>query len=325
MINNNNNTVSAKAEPNKPLRSNTDSSELKEEQLDFNENEPLIPINQQIHYVFTLNNYTENEIQKLIIWLDEKCKRYCFQEEIGEEKKTPHLQGYFQYKKKDYYKSLHKYMDRRISIRVSKDKTRNKLKAIKYCTDINKRAPGGRCWNQGCPKWRQMTLITPSFGWESDILLMCGFEPDDRSIYWYWSKEGNVGKTQFTKYLCVKHKACLLSGKRDNIYNGIVKYEEVHGELPELVVYDIPRSVDNCFISYEALEKIKDMCFYSGKYEGAQVCGPSPHVIVFSNREPDRHKMSIDRWKIFNIDPNPKINRFTGRERFKGDALKQQQ
>ena len=31
------------------------------------------------------------------------------------------------------------------------------------------------------------------------------------------------------------------------------------------------------------------------------VCGPSPHLIIFSNHEADWSKMSQDRWKVYEL------------------------
>jgi len=54
-------------------------------------------------------------------------------------------------------------------------------------------------------------------------------------------------------------------------------------------------------MSYTGMEEIKDMFFYSGKYEGGMVCGRNPHVMVFANEPPDYDKMSANRWKVTEI------------------------
>jgi len=61
---------------------------------------------------------------------------------------------------------------------------------------------------------------------------------------------------------------------------------------------NIPKCQDH--ISWGGIEQVKDMFFYSPKYEGGMVCGPSPHVMIFSNKEPSMEAMSQDRWKITN-------------------------
>ena len=51
-------------------------------------------------------------------------------------------------------------------------------------------------------------------------------------------------------------------------------------------------------ISYDGIEEIKDMMFYSGKYEGGMVVGKCPRFIVFANNPPIFEKMSADRWRV---------------------------
>ena len=116
-------------------------------------------------------------------------------------------------------------------------------------------------------------------------------------IYWYYETKGNVGKSTFCKYLCVKHKALILGGKASDMKYGIVKYMERHGDYPNLIVADIPRT-NRKFLSYQGLEEIKNACFFSGKYEADMVIGNNPHLIIFANFKPDKSKMSLDRWEI---------------------------
>lgn len=151
--------------------------------------------------------------------------------------------------------------------------------------------------------WRKpVKLIDPNYGWEKDILEIIKEEPDDRTIYWYWEPDGCAGKTQFCKYLIVKHNACLVHGKGNDVRNGVKNWAETNkGCTPELVIYPIPRCFGMEYLSYESLENIKDMCFYSGKYEGGTVVGNAPHLFVFANCEPDYEKMSGDRWKVIDI------------------------
>lgn len=82
---------------------------------------------------------------------------------------------------------------------------------------------------------------------------------------------------------------------------------EETGREPKVIVLDIPRNVPDDFISYTCIEELKNGLFLSGKYEsqiGAFV--DIPHIIVFSNREPDYDKMSRDRWRICRIGKKEK-------------------
>lgn len=138
--------------------------------------------------------------------------------------------------------------------------------------------------------------------WQVKILQIILEEPDDRTIHWIWSAAGNLGKTTFCKFLAIKHSACLLAGKGADVRNGALSWKKDKGTYPDVCVFPIPRSFNSDYLSYEAIENVKDALFYSGKYEGGTVADPCPHLFVFSNFAPDEEKMSSDRWKIWNID-----------------------
>lgn len=170
----------------------------------------------------------------------------------------------------------------------------------------------GRGWLDYCKKHedfvanfkvqRPMKLIDPDKWWQKEILATIQEEPDDRTVHWYWSSKGCIGKTQFQKYCIVKHDVIILGGKGADVRDGVVQYVKKNRETPDIVFFNITRSYDSQYLNYEGIENVKDMCFYSGKYEGGMVCGPSPHVVVFSNEPPDESKLSEDRWHIVNID-----------------------
>ena len=109
-----------------------------------------------------------------------------------------------------------------------------------------------------------------------------------------------VGKNAFTKYLCAKHDALVVSGKSGDAKYLIVKYQEKHGVYPEIIIFDIPRCNLN-YISWESMEKIKDGCFASTKYECDMVLMNAPHILCFANDEPDGN-LSQDRWRIGKIE-----------------------
>ncbi len=58
------------------------------------------------------------------------------------------------------------------------------------------------------------------------------------------------------------------------------------------------------YVSYQALEEIKDGIFFSGKYEGGMKIFNSPHVICFANFSPAEHKLSGDRWVVEEVSKN---------------------
>lgn len=251
----------------------------------------------------TVNNWTEEEWDQMdqIFETNEDIKCACMGKEVGEEG-TPHLQCYIEFKKRirPRESGIFKEFGTRIHWgdkfgKPCKKKMPTQV-GINYCSKDG----DFKCYR--CKPSRKLKLIDPTYEWEKTILEEIKEEPDDRTIHWIWSRKGAMGKTQFCKYLVAKHNACVLHGKGGDIRHGLAQWIEAHGEYPDVVVYPIPRCFNNEYLSYEGLENIKDMFFYSGKYEGGQVNGPPPHLYVFANCEPDWEKMSEDRWEVSNID-----------------------
>lgn len=89
-------------------------------------------------YCFTWNNYTTENIDTLTHTFSElSVKKYCFQEEIGEKNKIPHLQGVVQFNNPIYFNTL-KRIDEKIHWEICKD-----IKgSIKYCSKPATRRPG---------------------------------------------------------------------------------------------------------------------------------------------------------------------------------------
>ncbi len=247
-------------------------------------------ISPAIRWCFTLNNYTEQESSSLVLTIRDRCKKAIVAKEVGASG-TPHLQGYIEFKTKSRPKSV--FMFNRIHFEKAKG---NAQQNYDYCSKDN-----DIILLIGFPK--PVNLISPDYAWEQEILsIITSMKgPDERKIYWYWG-EGNVGKTSFCKYLIVRHKAIVIGGKGADMRNAIVDYNKTNGCCPELILINIPRSHDCDYLSYEGMENVKDMCFYSGKYEGGMVCGNPPHLFVFANEPPAEHKMSADRWVIRKIE-----------------------
>jgi len=245
------------------------------------------------HWIFTWNNYSEEDIEEIIGSSNSsKIQRFVFQEETGENG-TPHLQGYIQFTTKKRPFSVFK-------TRVPHwEKCKNIEKSIEYCQKEDTRT--GRQWFRGIMKPYKLEIRNWQ-QWQKDAKAILDAPIDDRTIHWFWDERGNVGKTVFCKWAYGHYnpKPIILSGKAADMKYQIVKYLDKTGILPTIILIDVPRAHTQ-FISYTGIEEVKNMFFCSGKYEGGQICGEPPHVIVMSNSPPDREKMSDDRWKLHNI------------------------
>lgn len=249
-------------------------------------------------WCFTLNNYTDSCIDLLTLKSDLYSKA-IIGKEVGESG-TPHLQGYIEFKTRRRPMETFKNAGD-LGKRIHWEKAKGSADAnYKYCSK-----DGDVVCCIGFPK----PLDNPMAGltwykWQEDILATIKTKPDSRTIHWLWDLKGGVGKTTFCKYLTIYHDAILLGGKAADVRNGIVQYKAKHnGCTPSIVLVNIPRSFKKKYVSYEAFENVKDMCFYSGKYEGDMVVGNCPHLIIFANQPPDYERMSADRWAVRDITP----------------------
>lgn len=246
-------------------------------------------VNPAIKWVFTLNNYNDNNFKTMKKLCSVYCRSAVIGKEVGEQG-TPHLQGYIEFKTKARPKSKFKFTDKIHWEKAQGTKDDNYL----YCTK------DGDFWtlNMDSPYDISMTL----YPWQNYLVNRIDKVADDRKIFWVWDKEGCKGKTLLAKWLFLKREhVVVLSGKAADMKHGIVEYKNKNGCVPKIVIINIPRSTID-YVSYTGIEEIKDMFFFSGKYEGGMICGQNPHVLIFANEEPQYDKMSADRWKVWNVD-----------------------
>lgn len=248
-------------------------------------------ISPAVHWCFTYNNYDETSIKDLLDKLS--SSKYVFQEEIGEQG-TPHLQGYVAFNKKVRAKQY-------VGIdKIHWEKKKGTIKdCIRYCSKSETRKENGRLWIKGLEIEKEIKTITPR-GWQKEVIEIISQEPDDRSIHVFYEKDGNVGKSQLAKYMCVHHNGLVLMGKGSDMKYGIAEYMDTHMNYPSLIIIDIPRSHSE-FVSWAGIEEIKNACFFSPKYKGKMIIGNCPHIIIFCNKKPELNNLSEDRWKLHHI------------------------
>lgn len=226
------------------------------------------------------------------------CSKYIFGEEYADGE-VPHIQMAFITKRgfRPRRDALKKLFGKDIYL----DRMKGKWEHQSYCAK-----EGHRCLTNSMPKKRKPLKSLACEGnlyeWQKNICDILATEPDDRTIHWIHGASGGNGKTTFCKYI---HRfydnVIMLSGKSADMKNGVIEFEKKNEVLPEVILINLPRSYNNDYLSYCGIEEIKDMFFYSGKYEGGMVNGNSPHVFIFSNQEPDYQMLSEDRWVYMNI------------------------
>lgn len=256
-------------------------------------------------WMATLNNWTEEEYSQMDHILDKSGWPAGMGKEVGKSG-TPHLQIWVNFGQR---------------VRPTEMKVFSKLRRIHWGDEWGKpqkcnkdhisgptycaKEGNARMYNGARPK-REVKFPEFNKWWQIEICNLIDTEPDDRTIHWFWSSQKGVGKTTFAKYLVMKKGACILDGKKNDIKNAVLTWLTDKKEYPPLCIWNIPASLDADYISYTALEQVKDALFYSGKYEGGPVTGACPHVIVFSNVYPNGGDMDPKRFVIHNVnEPEP--------------------
>ncbi len=249
------------------------------------------------NWVFTYNVLMSTvEINEFKTLCSDSSDKWVFQEEVGENG-NEHLQGFISFRKRCRPKSVFL-----AHPTIHWEKCRDVSAAIKYCQKIDTRRSGTDSpFMQGIVPFVALKVLDYEkfYKWQLQTVDKIK-DDDDRTIYWMYESKGNVGKSALVKYLCVNNMALLLSGKSADMKYGLKSYEEKNHGFPGLVLIDIPRTVLD-YVSYSAIEEIKNGCLFSGKYEASMCIFNSPTIICFANEAPKTEKMSLDRWKIYEI------------------------
>lgn len=167
-------------------------------------------------------------------------------------------------------------------------------------SNLNYTSKEGDIFKWGYPK--EIKIIKELRPWQLEIENILKTEPDERKIYWFWERTGNIGKSALVKYLVVKYN-CLFcqGGKESDIMNLVFKSDM---DKSNCVLFDIPRSHKGN-VSYSALENIKNGLVCNTKYETGYKVFNSPHVICFANYPPTKpEELSSDRWEITCLNPD---------------------
>lgn len=270
-------------------------------------------------YVFTLNNYTNTEIQEIQNYLNCNSKKWIFGKEIGE-KGTPHLQGYMEFNSPKKWRIL---MENGFARCWSKSAKGTLRQNYDYTSKDGDYQYGGfkiedidEPDKKDILKWRQYqedkmkNIILKKYEFikwkpiQQQVIDIVNSDSQDRVINWIVDEDGNYGKSFLTKYLFCKYNGVIVNGKTSDILNSLLNFQDEHVyKEPKFVIVDIPRSsrgyTDNL---YNILEKVKDGLVYSGKYEGGRIIyNEPPHIIVFSNDKPKLDMMSYDRWNVIEV------------------------
>lgn len=129
--------------------------------------------------------------------------------------------------------------------------------------------------------------------WQEKLFEMINTKPNEREIIWIWDKEGNTGKSWMRNYIIEQFHLILF----DSTNQKDVSYAYNNSKI---VIFDLARHQKD-HVNYGIFECIKNGRMFSGKYDSKMKKFDIPHLIIFANYEPDKEKLSKDRWNIKQI------------------------
>jgi len=217
-------------------------------------------------YSFTLNNYTDLDIENIMNVVNKKGYSYIIGKEIGELEQVPHLQGYIESVKKFRFTEL------KLTNRIHYEAARgDRASNIKYCSK-----DGNYVYSDNCKPLECISTLRP---WQQKIVDIYNTPPNGRTLNWVYDEKGNNGKSALCKYLNIKFNVLTIQGgKLGDIMNMVYNLKDI----PKMICIDIPRNGKNK-VSYSAIECLLNGMITNVKYEtGTRLFNP-PHVVVFSN------------------------------------------
>lgn len=243
-------------------------------------------------WFLTWNNPPENWAEQLKAKFSE-AEQYVCQHETGENG-TPHIQGYVKWRRRKRLGAV-----ANLVRQGHWERCNNNEAAKAYCDKVETRT--GETIRKGIRKAVVDKIAGTLYPWQQRLENALRSTPEDRKIIWYADPLGAAGKTAFVKHRIIHNRksVIMVNGKASDI-KCAVKIVLDTGQDIEEVYFCIPRKLEQ-FVSYQAIEEVKDGLFFSGKYEGGCVLMNVPHVIVMANFLPDLTALTLDRWEVHNL------------------------
>lgn len=250
-------------------------------------------------WFFTWNNPPDEDGTKLVHLANTTgASRYAFQLEKGENG-VIHYQGAMEWKSQMRMSTIKRITDETIHLERCMDPT------MVYGTKEETRIAGPWTRNWAPPRKPYDILALPTTiwkPWQLSLKTILEEEPDDRTVVWIYEPTGGVGKSAFAKHYCIGGNTINVMGSAHHIKAAIAAaLDPDEPKMADLrnIFYDVPRSE---LVDETALEQIKNGCFFSAKYKSGMVIMPNVHLIVFANFAPTTSKLSLDRWRIYEIN-----------------------
>lgn len=243
------------------------------------------------NWCFTLNNYTELEMNIMDPILKEYCDVAFYSKEHGANTGTPHLQGFLRFKTKRRPKSVFNQVDRIHFIKAKGSLEDN----MAYCS---KEAEFS--FRLGVPRVPRIYSYTDLFPEQRALVDYLQTEPDERTICVVSGGYG-CGKTSVARHLMWYERALILCTTRRHSLAVVLQNQD-----RSIFMFDLSAEFSSEPTSefFELLEELKNGIFCSGFMKHTAPCLIAhPHIVIFSNYKPDGWCTEMDkkRFKVFEL------------------------
>lgn len=291
------------------------------------------------HWCFTLNNYTQADLDRLSQPID-GIDYLVFGKEVGASG-TPHLQGTvcFQSRKRrcqiiDLIGQAHFTITRHLhqsieyckkdgdfielgdieNVKTPKPKERSDLEDFKNAVHegVLDMKQLREMHSEVCARYPRFVesylqdhmcnykvQTHPLRRWQGELYNELRLAPDERKINFVVDKVGNQGKSWFARYYCDLHEDAQILAPGKKADMAYMVKENMR-----VFFLDCPRSKQGEFIQYDFLEELKNGYVFSSKYESRCKKFRPPHIVVLMNERPCMEKLSTDRYRIISLTGN---------------------
>lgn len=238
------------------------------------------------------------------------CKAYTFQLERGDTTGYEHYQGRLSlHKKKRLSDTVACFPDTGIHISPTCNNAR-KGPAF-YCMKEDTRLEGP--WTEKdykepkvLTKQLQLSGIMESrYPWQQELMERLEHF-DMRTIHMVICKKGAEGKSLFAEYM--EHIDAAFEVPPFSCMEDIMQC--VMGVPPyKTYIIDLPRALpkDRMASFFAGIESLKNGVMYDKRYHFKKRRIDRPCIVVFSNKEPNKHYLSLDRWRFWTITKDKRL------------------
>lgn len=167
---------------------------------------------------------------------------------------------------------------------------------------------------------KQIKMIESLYPYQQEIIDRSKYMWNCRKINVLYDSEGCKGKTTLATYCAVnkigKKLPCL------NDYRDLMQCIMCM-PIQKLYFIDMPRAINKNKLAefYAGIEDIKNGFCFDTRYKYTELYFDAPEIWIFTNKLPEYHLLSIDRWIIWTISDN-KLYLYNNGDLIQGPEIK---